>query len=173
MLWPLLCFPYVSHAPHMRPFTCDAHESPTIPIHISCYGSPANRPAIEYVPPAPIGPAGGAGYRRHGSGGGERGKALRGLAGTPLGLVQSIDCTVPGRRMQTLQFSRLELIRAWTNGTGSTQRWPPGLSPATCVAAHGISPNVPGTRPDLNTPHTRTLRTLPPPSAAAQKRGWV
>ena len=84
---PLMCFPYVSHAPHMRPFTCDAHESPTIPIHISCYGSPANRPAIEYVPPAPIGPAGGAGYRRHGSGGGERGKALRGLAGTPGGVL--------------------------------------------------------------------------------------
>ena len=97
--------------------------------------------------------------RQGGSKWGGRGKALRGLAGT-LGR-PSVSCSrstalFPACRPENadLQFSRLELIRAWTNGTGSTQRWPPGLSPATCVAAHGISPNVPGTRPDLNTPHT-------------------
>ena len=93
-------------------------------------------------------------------GGGWRGKAMRGLAGMPEDIPRSraVDrlhgSRPAGRRMRTLQFSRLELIRAWTNRTGSTQRWPPGLSPATCVAAYGVSPNVPGTRADLNTPHT-------------------
>ena len=112
----------------------------------------------DFVPP--MAGRNGAAYRQHRQGGGWRGKAMRGLAGMPEDIPRSraVDrlhgSRPAGRRMRTLQFSRLELIRAWTNRTGSTQRWPPGLSPATCVAAYGVSPNVPGTRADLNTPHT-------------------
>ena len=70
--------------------------------------------------------------------------ALRGRWGVPRSrAVDRLHCSQPaGRRMRTLQFSRLELIRTWTNRTGSTQRWPPDLSPAAGVRAHGGYPSI-------------------------------
>ena len=66
--------------------------------------------------------------------------ALRGRPVASFGLVQSIDCTVPGQRMRTLQFSRLELIRAWINGSGRTQRVAAGPQSGGLLEASGLSP---------------------------------
>ena len=143
-----MCFPYVSHAPHMRPFTCDAHESPTIPIHIPCHGSPANRPAIEYVPPAPIGPAGGAGYGQHGSVRGGVARPCRGLAGTLGGVPRSravdrLHCSRPaGRRMRALRDFNVAI---WGNVSMSGAAYVSWAPCGTACLAVGVS--VPPSRP--------------------------
>ena len=97
-------------------------------------------------PPAIAGgdvPPGRSPRRREGGWQGPVG-ALRGRWGVPRSrAVDRLHCSQPaGRRMRTLQFSRLELIRTWTNRTGSTQRWPPDLSPAAGVRAHGGYPSI-------------------------------
>ena len=104
-------------------------------------------------------------------GGGERGKALRGLAGTPLGLVQSIDCTVPGRRMQTLQFSRLELIRAWTQRNRQYTTVAAGPQPGDLCSSPRDFPQR--TRHPAGLKHSAHSAHCRRRIRRRQKRGWV